>query len=128
MRLICGRSRLPKKAVIANCLTPRFLAQVLGSAQRIIRVKLGLSNEKFSPRKVFPTTPKTLGDHLMVKRLEADLTQAEVAVKMRVSDKTLRAWEYDQSLPSAAEWQRLIGVLPLADLAATLENQHLSSL
>jgi len=87
---------------------------------------MGLSNEKFSPRKVFPTTPKTLGDHLMVKRLEADLTQAEVAAKMRVSDKTLRAWEYDQSLPSHAEWQRLIGILPLADLATTLEIQHWS--
>ena len=57
----------------------------------------------------------------MVTRLEADLTQAEVAAKMRVSDKTLRAWEYDQSLPSQAELQRLIGILPLADLAATLE-------
>jgi transcriptional regulator with XRE-family HTH domain len=69
-----------------------------------------------------------LGDYLMVKRLEAALTQAEVAATMKVSDKTLRAWEYDQSLPSPVEWQRLIGILPLADLAATLEIQHLSSL
>jgi DNA-binding transcriptional regulator YiaG len=89
---------------------------------------MGLSNEKFSPRKVFPTTPKTLGDHLMVKRLEADLTQAEVAAKMKVSDKTLRAWKYDQSLPSQVEWQRLIGILPLADLVATLETQHWSGM
>lgn len=59
---------------------------------------------------------KTLGDHLMIKRLEADLTQAEVAAKMKVSDKTLRAWEYDQALPSGAEWQRLVGILHLADL------------
>ena len=56
----------------------------------------------------------------MLKRLEADLTQAEVAAKMKVSDKTLRAWEYDQSLPTRAEWQRLIGILPLADLPPTL--------
>jgi len=62
----------------------------------------------------------------MVKRLEADLTQAEVAAKIKVSDKTLRAWEYDQSLPSQAEWQRLIGILPLADLATKLEIQHWS--
>ena len=99
---------------------------MLGSAQRIIRVQMGLSNEKFSPRKVFPTTPKTLGGYLMVKRLEADLTQAEVAAKMRVSDKTLRAWEYDQSLPSQAERQRLIGILPLSDLATKSEIQHWS--
>jgi len=87
---------------------------------------MGFSKEKFSPRKVFPTAPKTLGDHLMVKRLEADLTQAEVAAKMKVSDKTLRAWEYDQTVPSQAEWQRLIGILPLADLTAKLEIQHWS--
>ena len=62
----------------------------------------------------------------MVKRLEADLTQAEVAAKMRVSDKTLRAWEYDQSLPSQAEWQRLSSILPLADLPPTLKTQHWS--
>ena len=61
----------------------------------------------------------------MVKRLEADLTQAEVAAKMKVSDKTLRAWEYDQSLPSLAEWQRLIGILPLADLPRNIGNPTL---
>jgi hypothetical protein len=69
------------------------LAQLLGNTQRIIRVEIDLSNEKFSPRKPFPTTPKTIGDHLILKRVEADLSQAEVAAKLRVSDKTLRAWE-----------------------------------
>ena len=39
----------------------RRSAQVLGSAQRIIRVKMGPSNEKFSPRKLFPTTPRDFG-------------------------------------------------------------------
>jgi DNA-binding XRE family transcriptional regulator len=89
------------------------LAQVLGIAQRKIRVKLDLSKQKFSIRKRFPATPKTVGDHLMLKRLEADLTQAEVAAKIKVSDKTLRAWEYDSLIPSKAEWQRLTAILPM---------------
>jgi DNA-binding XRE family transcriptional regulator len=89
------------------------LAQVLGIAQRKIRVKLDFSKQKFSTRKRFPAIPKTIGDHLMLKRLEADLTQAEVAAKVKVSDKTLRAWEYDSLLPSKAEWQRLATILPL---------------
>jgi DNA-binding transcriptional regulator YiaG len=77
-------------------------------------MKMGLSNEKFSPRKVFPTTPKTSGDHLMVKRLEADLTQAEVAAKMKISDKKVRAWEYDRLFPTSAE-KRILESLLLID-------------
>jgi len=61
----------------------------------------------------------------MVKRLEADLTQAEVTAKMKVSDKTLRAWEYDQSFPTQAEWQRLICILPLTDLPHNIGNPTL---
>ena len=82
---------------------------MLGIAQRIIRVRNDLSNEKFSPRKLFPIAPKTVGDHLILKRYEADLSQAEVAHLMGVSDKTLRAWEYDQELPTEAQWHHRPG-------------------
>jgi DNA-binding transcriptional regulator YiaG len=85
---------------------------------------MGLSNEKFSSRELFPTTPKTIGDFLMIKRLEADLTQAEVAAKMKVSDKTLRAWEYDQSLSSPAEWRRLCSIFALPEWCSPVENQQ----
>ena len=57
----------------------RLLAQVLSNTQRKILVKLDLSDERFSPRKLFPVNPKTLGDFLIVKRYEADLSQAELA-------------------------------------------------
>ena len=90
----------------------------------MIRVKIDLSNEKFSPRKQFPITPKTIGDHLILKRVEADLSQAEVAAKMQVSDKTLRAWEYDQELPTEAQWQKLRGILSLTEVLPKLETQH----
>jgi DNA-binding transcriptional regulator YiaG len=74
---------------------------------------MGLSKQKFGSRKRFPAIPKTIGDHLMLKRLEADLSQAEVAAKAHVSDKSLRAWEYDQAIPSKADWQCLMAILPL---------------
>ena len=84
---------------------------------------MDLSNEKFSPRKLFPVMPKTLGDHLIVRRYEADLSQAEIAAKLKVSDKTLRAWEYDQALPTEVQWQALITLLPLdAGLLESIPN------
>lgn len=60
----------------------------------------------------------------MLKRLEADLSQAEVAAKMRVSDKTLRAWEYDQELPTEHQLNKLNTILPLADLLPKWKAQH----
>jgi DNA-binding XRE family transcriptional regulator len=89
------------------------LAQVLAYTQRKIRVKLNLSNEKFSPRKLFPVSPKTLGDYLMVKRYEADLNQAEVAAKLKVAEITLRAWEYDRKAPNDIQLLALKELLSL---------------
>jgi hypothetical protein len=69
----------------------RLLAQLLRNTQRIIRVKYDHSNQKFSPRKLFPASPKTIGDHLVLKRCIEDLSQGEVAALVGVSNKTLRA-------------------------------------
>jgi DNA-binding transcriptional regulator YiaG len=89
------------------------LAQLLGSAQRVIRVKYDASTSRLSTRKPTPINPKTLGDHLMIGRVKADLTQAEVAAKLKVSDRTLRMWECDQSIPTDAQWLALTALLPL---------------
>jgi DNA-binding transcriptional regulator YiaG len=85
----------------------------LGNTQRIITVKYDHSNQKFSPRKVFPIAPKTIGDHLVLSRCVADLSQEEVAALIEVSNKILRAWEYDKQIPTNAAWERLVKVLPL---------------
>jgi DNA-binding XRE family transcriptional regulator len=37
-----------------------------------------------------PVNPKTLGDHLLLKRIEANLSQPEVAQKAGVSERTVR--------------------------------------
>lgn len=42
----------------------------------------------------------TLGSKLKKKRLELNLTQADVANKLFVSPQTISRWELDQSLPS----------------------------
>ena len=55
------------------------MGQLLGITQRTICVIHQLSHGRFSPRKLIPVNPKTLGDHLLLKRIETDLTQPEVA-------------------------------------------------
>jgi DNA-binding transcriptional regulator YiaG len=85
----------------------------LGITQRTIRVIHQLSGGRFSPRKLIPVNPKTTGDHLLLKRIEANLSQPEVAVKAGVSERIVRAWEHDQLRPTEAQWQVLAGVLRL---------------
>jgi DNA-binding transcriptional regulator YiaG len=76
-------------------------------------VKFGLFKQRFSPRKLIPVNPKTLGDHLLLKRIEANLSQAEMAIKSGVSVRKVKAWEHDHIEPTEAEWQVLAGILRL---------------
>jgi DNA-binding transcriptional regulator YiaG len=85
----------------------------LGITQRTIRVIHQLSGGRFSPRKLIPVNPKTTGDHLLLKRIEANLSQPEVALKLGASERIVRAWEHDRLLPTEAQWQVLAGVLRL---------------
>jgi DNA-binding transcriptional regulator YiaG len=87
--------------------------QLLGITHRTIMVKFNHFSVRFSPRKLIPVNPKTLGDHLLLKRVQANLTQPEVAIKAGVSERTVRAWEHDQSLPTEIQWQVLVDILKL---------------
>jgi DNA-binding transcriptional regulator YiaG len=69
-----------------------------------------------APRKLIPVNPKTMGDHLLLKRIEANLSQPEMAVKLKVSVQKVKAWEHDQMVPIADEWRDLTTILRL-DLA-----------
>ena len=51
--------------------------------------------------------------HLLLKRIEANLTQAEVAQKAEVSARTVRKWEHDHAYPSDDHWQALAAILRL---------------
>jgi len=89
------------------------LGALLGITQRTIRIIHYRSGGKFSPRKLIPVNPKTVGDHLLLKRIKANLSQPEVALNTGVSERTVRAWEHDQLLPTEAEWKVLEAILAL---------------
>jgi DNA-binding transcriptional regulator YiaG len=65
----------------------------------------GRSGGRLSPRKLIPVNPKTTGDHILLQRIAADLSQMEMAVKAGVSERVVRAWEHDQMQPTEAELQ-----------------------
>jgi DNA-binding transcriptional regulator YiaG len=89
------------------------LGQLLGIAQRSVWVKYDDSKERNSRRKLIPVNPKTLGDHLLLKRIEADLSQPEVAQKAGVSTRTVRKWEHGIVCPTEGHWQALTNILCL---------------
>jgi len=92
------------------------MGQLLGIAQRSVTVKYDDSKEHYSRRKLIPVNPKTLGDHLHLKRIAADLSQSEVAQKTGVSVRIVRKWEYGQACPTEGHWQALKLILHLDEL------------
>jgi DNA-binding XRE family transcriptional regulator len=87
----------------------------LGITQRTIWVIHQLSGGRFSPRKLIPVNPKTLGDHLFLKRIESNLSQPEVALKAGVSIRTVRNWEHGHACPTEDHWQAFADILRLDD-------------
>jgi DNA-binding XRE family transcriptional regulator len=81
--------------------------------QRTICVIHSLSYGRFSPRKLIPVNPKTLGDRLLLKRIEANLSQPEVSQKAGVSTRTVRKWEHGHACPTEDHWQMLTHILRL---------------
>jgi DNA-binding transcriptional regulator YiaG len=96
-------------------------------AHRTVHVKFDHFKQRFSARKLIPvnvksrscaqqsnvTRPKSLGDYLLLKRIEADLSQPELAIKSGASVRKVKAWEHDHITPTEAEWQVLADILRL---------------
>jgi DNA-binding transcriptional regulator YiaG len=82
----------------------------LGIAHRTTHIKFDHFKQRFSARKLIPINVKTLGDYLLLKRIEADLSQPELAVKSGVTVRKVKAWEHDQSLPTEVEWKLLVKI------------------
>jgi ribosome-binding protein aMBF1 (putative translation factor) len=89
------------------------LGQLLGITHRTVLVSFSHFNQRFSPRKLIPINVKTLGDYLLLKRIEADLSQPELAVKSGATVRKVKAWEHDQNLPTEVEWKLLVKILKL---------------
>jgi hypothetical protein len=66
----------------------------LGITQRTIRVRVihDLSGGGFSLPKLIPVNHKTTGDHLLLKRIEANLSKPEVALKQWFNDGRSELW------------------------------------
>jgi len=54
-----------------------------------------------------------MGDQLLLKRIEANVTQSEVAQKLGVSTITVRKWEHGYACPTEDHWQALSHLLHL---------------
>jgi hypothetical protein len=87
------------------------LGQLLGITHRTLQVNFDHFKQRFSRRKLIPVSLKTTGDYLLLKRIEANLSQPEIALKAGVTERTVRAWEHDQLLPTESQWKLLAGIL-----------------
>lgn len=94
-------------------LTTLIRGQLLGITHRTVLVNFSHFKQRFSPRKLIPVNVKTLGDYLLLKRIEADLSQPELAVKSGATVRKVKAWEHDQNLPTEVEWKLLVKILKL---------------
>jgi DNA-binding transcriptional regulator YiaG len=63
------------------------------------------------PRKSFPTSVKTLGDQIRLKRHEIGLTASKIAKSVGIPVTVFNKWELDQRIPSQAEWAHIAGLL-----------------
>jgi len=85
----------------------------LGIAQRTIKALFNKNLSGCQKRKRTSVNPKTIGDWLHLKRIEADLSQAEVAQQIGVVIRKIGAWEHDEMTPSDTELLALSAILPV---------------
>jgi len=90
-------------------------SRLLGIAQLTVAVIYGDFKQRFSPQKVVLAEIKTLGEYLLLKRIQADLSQPELALKTGFTVRKIKTWEHDRAVPNAAEWELLNPVLSLRD-------------
>ena len=76
-------------------------------AERTIHISRIHIPAKRYPRKSVPTTPKTLGDHIRLKRYEKGLLLRQVAEMTGVTVTTLKSFESDATIPNDLQWQSL---------------------
>jgi DNA-binding transcriptional regulator YiaG len=83
----------------------------LGIAQRTIRLSRQPFVDNRNVRKAIPTTPKTLGDRLLLSRYKRGLKQDEMAKAMGVPVLLISKWERDICQPSGEQMRQLESIL-----------------
>ena len=66
-------------------------------------------------RKPLPTSIKTLGDLIQIKRYEKRLTLWRLAHKMGIATATVRAWERGTARPGEQQMEQLAKILDFRD-------------
>jgi DNA-binding transcriptional regulator YiaG len=103
------------------------LGALLGIAQRTVEVVFGNFKQRFSTRKLIPVNVKTLGDHLLLQRIKADLSQPELGKMLEVSTRTVRKWEHGEVCPTEENWQKLIAILQVDSAFAATQAKSQES-
>jgi DNA-binding transcriptional regulator YiaG len=85
----------------------------LAIAHRKIKASRSHIGTNRSHKKAIPTTPKTLGDHILLKRFEKGLSQRQLAHLLEVPTSQVIRWENDARLPTEPEWRALAVALSL---------------
>jgi ribosome-binding protein aMBF1 (putative translation factor) len=109
---------------------PAFSSQervaLLGIAQRQISIKFSPKTRKQNNAKPLPTSIKTIGVLIQVKRMEKNLTPGHLAAKMGIAAILVRSWENGTIKPENRQLEVLIRLLgldagdcPLASLEAS---------
>jgi DNA-binding transcriptional regulator YiaG len=76
------------------------------------------------PKKAIPTTVKTLGDRILVKRFEMGLSQCQLARLLGVTTRLVVQWEQDFQMPNDSEWQELAKFLCFEASFLSLESNR----
>jgi ribosome-binding protein aMBF1 (putative translation factor) len=95
---------------------------MLAIAHRQIQASRSHISMNRMPNKAMPITVKTLGDRIMVKRFEMDLSQRQLARLVRVTTKIVVQWENDLLTPNDGERQALAKVLCVEESFLSLES------
>jgi transcriptional regulator with XRE-family HTH domain len=66
---------------------------------------------KWARPKAYPEHPKTLGEHLLKRRIESGKTQHQVALQLLASPETYLLWEKDRAEPSARYYPAIFAFL-----------------
>jgi len=89
-----------------RCSEPGGMA-LLGMYHRTIYTVQRPQNKAFLLRKPLPADPVSFGERFRVARVGQGQTQREMAHKFHVSLSTVKFWESNRTLPSAATLERI---------------------
>jgi len=83
---------------------------LLGIAERQIHVKFDQKPAYKKRSKPLPANIQTIGDWILFKRAEKNLTSGHVAAKMGIADSVVRSWEAGVSQPDSRQLKELTNI------------------